>query len=165
MDSRERNYLSPEPKASYKYALFCDEVLTLNSKIPVTSIQVMQGINYILFHLNERITKSNSVDRVLLEKLTAIHLVQKLMAIYGTRFHIMPPRETRVWVTWIQAIFSYLICLRSYFHLRGARGSVVGSGTMLQAGRSRVKIPMRSFDFSVDFILPATLWPWDRLGL
>jgi hypothetical protein len=29
----------------------------------------------------------------------------------------------------------------------GARGSVVGWGTMLQAGRSRVRFPMRSLDF------------------
>jgi hypothetical protein len=39
-----------------------------------------------------------------------------------------------------------------------ARGSVVGWGTMLQAGRSRVRIPMRSLDFSIDLILPVALW-------
>jgi hypothetical protein len=44
--------------------------------------------------------------------------------------------------------------------------SVVGWGTMLQAERSRVQVPMRSLDcFSDGLILPATLWPWDRLGL
>jgi hypothetical protein len=33
------------------------------------------------------------------------------------------------------------------FLKEGARGSVVGSGTMLQAGRSRVRFPMKSLDF------------------
>jgi hypothetical protein len=37
------------------------------------------------------------------------------------------------------------------------RGRVVGSGTMLQAGKSRVRFPMKSLDFLIDFILPAAL--------
>jgi hypothetical protein len=37
------------------------------------------------------------------------------------------------------------------------RGRAVGWGTMLQAGRPRVRFPMRSLDFSSDIILPAAL--------
>jgi hypothetical protein len=33
--------------------------------------------------------------------------------------------------------------ITSYVTYRGARGIMVGSGTMLQAGRSRVGVPMR----------------------
>jgi hypothetical protein len=58
--------------------------------------------------------------------------------------------------------FGVIYCLHS---LPGVRGSVVGCGTMLQAGRSRDRIPMRSLDFAVDLNLPAALWPLGRLSL
>jgi hypothetical protein len=49
--------------------------------------------------------------------------------------------------------------------LKGTRGNVVGWGTKLLIGRSSVRFPMRSLDFSIDLIFPAVLWPWGQLSL
>jgi hypothetical protein len=46
-----------------------------------------------------------------------------------------------------------------------ACSSMVGGGTMLQAGRSEVQFPTKLLDFSVHLILPISLRPWGRLSL
>ena len=53
----------------------------------------------------------------------------------------------------------------SVFTCQYPRGDAVGSGTALQAGRSRVRLSMVSLEFFIDIILPVALWPWGRLSL
>jgi hypothetical protein len=56
--------------------------------------------------------------------------------------------------------YCWLITFTCVHLLVGARGSVVGLGTMLQAGKLWVPFLMRSLDSSIDLTLPAILWPW-----
>jgi hypothetical protein len=46
-----------------------------------------------------------------------------------------------------------------------ARGGAVVKGTTLQTGRSRDRLPMVSLEFFIEILLPAALWPCDRLSL
>jgi hypothetical protein len=48
---------------------------------------------------------------------------------------------------------------------QGACGSIVGWGSMLQAGSLCVWFLMRSLEFSIYLILPAALWPCRQLSL
>jgi hypothetical protein len=53
----------------------------------------------------------------------------------------------------------------NFIYALGAHGRVVGEGTVLQAGRSRVRFQMGSLYFSIDLILLAALWSCGGLSL
>jgi hypothetical protein len=53
-----------------------------------------------------------------------------------------------------------LLSLLLLLLLLGARGSVVGWGTMLQAGRSRVRFPVRSLDTKHTPTIPTCVFQW-----
>ena len=53
-----------------------------------------------------------------------------------------------------QDTFRAALVYRWFIYRIGARGSAVGWGTALKVGRSRVRFPMVSLEFSIDIILP-----------
>jgi len=76
--------------------------------------------------------------------------------------------QTTTWVLCMHATAQILLpryFLARYSPLKVVRGGAISWGTALKAGRSRVRFPMVSFEFFIDILLPAALWPWVWLSL
>jgi hypothetical protein len=64
----------------------------------------------------------------------------------------------------ISSLFESQFTVTNYIAVR-TRGGIIGSGTMQQARRSRIRLQTNSSDFSIYLLLPAALSPLDRLSL
>jgi hypothetical protein len=62
-------------------------------------------------------------------------------------------------------MFLQIVIPSKKFQWGGKRSNIVGCGTMLQVGRSRVRFPISSLHISIDLILPAAQWPRGRLSI
>ena len=120
-------------------------------------------------------------SRILLEKLTALELVNKFPAFYGTRRYIAVFTSARhlslFWATPIQSMLLHptshiqVVFINSiflwdfFFFAKEPRGGTVAWDTVLRVWRSRFRLPMGSMGFLNDFFFQAAVWSWGWLSL
>jgi hypothetical protein len=106
---------------------------------------------------------SQKMELFIITVVRTLTLHKKFEAFQSIKCFIMWCRDLEILLRRLHIIPKVLFPL--YYMSVAARGSVVGWGTMLLDGRSRARFPMMSLDFPINLILPAALWPWDRLSL
>jgi hypothetical protein len=108
-------------------------------------------INYFLLHLLNR----------------GLQLLKFL--VWDKNYKAIPCYMYQIFVQWVIVHTHTHTHTHTYIYIyivwAGARGSVVGWCTMLQAVRSRVRFTMRSLNVSIDPLIPVALWPWGPLSL
>jgi hypothetical protein len=67
--------------------------------------------------------------------------------------------RSRRLTAWATERLNALLFIRLIWYYHGTRGSAVGWGTVLQAGRSRTRDPMWWMNFSIYVVLPVALGP------
>jgi hypothetical protein len=98
--------------------------------------------------------------------------INKFVLILYAGYHIVEQEHTFLCVLKkVEMLYALAISSLKFIYIIfqnslpiSVRDSIVGWGTMLQAGRLRGQFWM-SISFSIYIILSAVLWPWDRLSL
>jgi hypothetical protein len=106
----------------------------------------------------------NLSPKVSCKKKTELSLNERFAVISNLEWCSLPPPLPHSAKTNYRVILPWELLIISRRN-EESRCSVVSWRTMLQTGRSRVRFPMRSMDFSIGLILPAALWPWGRFNL
>jgi hypothetical protein len=116
------------------HPLSCAELSIENDKISVLEVEAIRAINYVWIITN----------LVMLQEFEVLSGKFNVVGICTSETH---KQEWNI---------NYIIFNSSFWRCSGTCCNVIGWGTVLQAGRLWVQFPMRSLDFSVDVILPAS---------
>jgi hypothetical protein len=126
--------------------------ICMNASQHLKFINIYMLLN--IYNLPVFICRSTFKFCVLHESAFTIYLI----FMYGSKFTFLCIYNSLNFYMWVNIYNLYLFSCRLW-----AGGSVFGWSTMIQAGRPRIRFPIKSKDFLIYLIIPVSLWPWGWL--